>query len=131
MDTALQGKLIFFNKHLTALPLYRTFEARLLTEFPKTKIRVQKSQISFFTRYMYACVSFQRVKKKAELPNPYIVITLGLPYPLASTRVAVKTEPYPGRWTTHIVIGSVVEIDDELISWLQQAYSFADSKIGR
>ncbi len=100
----------------------------MLAIFPKTKIRVQKSQISFYNRNMYACVSFQRVKKKAELPDPYIVITLGLSYPLTSSRVAVKTEPYPGRWTTHIVIGSVVEIDDELISWLRQAYLFSNSK---
>lgn len=77
---------------------------------------------------MYACVSFQQVKRKAELPNPYIVITLGLPYPLTSARVAAKTEPYPGRWATHIVIGNLAEIDDELISWLRQAYLFADNK---
>lgn len=128
MDTALQDTLIFFDKQPTALPLYKAFETRLLAVFPKTKIRVQKGQISFFNRHMYACVSFQRVKKKAELPDPYIVITLGLPYPLASDRVAVKTEPYPGRWTTHIVIESIAEIDDELISWLRQAYLFTDSK---
>ena len=128
MDTVLQDTLMFFDKQPTALPLYKAFEARLLEVFPKTKIRVQKSQISFLNRHMYACVSFQRVKKKAELPNPYIVITLGLPYPLASARVAVKAEPYPGRWTTHIVIGSVIEIDDELIAWLREAYLFTDSK---
>lgn len=128
MDTALQDQLMFFSKQPTALPLYKTFEARLLAEFPKTKIRVQKSQISFYARHLYACVSFQRVRKQAALPNPYIVVTLGLPYPLASARVAEKTEPYPGRWTTHIVLGSVAEIDGELISWLRQAYLFADSK---
>ena len=54
-------------------------------------------------------MSFLRVRKKADLPDPYIVITLGLSYPLESSRVAGKTEPYPGRWTTHIVIGSVEE----------------------
>ena len=77
---------------------------------------------------MYACVSFQRVRKKAELPDPYMVITLGLPCPLTSDRVAVKTEPHPGRWTTHIVIGRADEIDDELLSWLRQSYLFADGK---
>lgn len=128
MDTVLQDTLMFFDKHPTALPLYRALEARLSAVFPKTQIRVQKSQISFFNRHMYACVSFQRVRKKAELPDPYIVVTLGLSYPLTSDRVAVKTEPYPGKWTTHVVIGSTDEIDDELISWLRQAYLFADGK---
>lgn len=54
-------------------------------------------------------MSFLRVSKKADLPDPYIVITLGLSYPLESSRVPGKTEPYPGRGTTHIVIGSVEE----------------------
>ena len=77
---------------------------------------------------MFACLSFLRVKKKAELPKPYLVVTLGLPYPLESVRVAVKTEPYPGRWTTHIVIGTLEEIDEELFGWVQQAYEFAQCK---
>ena len=42
------------------------------------------------------CV-FYASKKKSELPASYFVLTLGLSYPLESERVAVKTEPYPGR----------------------------------
>ena len=50
----------------------------------------------------FACVSFVRVKK--------------------------KTEPYPGRWTTHIVIGSADEVDEELLGWVAEAYTFASTK---
>ena len=128
MDYRKQDTFMFFNQHPAAYPLYECFEAKLLERFPATSIRVQKTQITFSGRHVYACVSFQRVRKKAELPNPYLVITLGLPYPLESDRVAVKTEPYPGRWTTHIVVGSAEEIDDELLSWAEQAYSFSESK---
>ena len=67
---------------------------------------MQKSQISYYNRRLYACVSFLKVKKKAELPEDYFVLTLGLSAPLESDRVAAKTEPYPGRWTTHFVISS-------------------------
>ena len=69
-----------------------------------------------------------RVRKKAELPDPYFVLTLGLPYPLESDRVAAKTEPYPGRWTTHIVISQLADLDEELFQWIRQAYEFAESK---
>lgn len=120
--------LLFFASHRAALPLYDAFERKLLAMFPETGIQVKKTCISFSNRNAYAYVSFQRVKKKADLPDPYIVITLGMPYPLESDRAAVKTQPYPGRWTTHIVIGSVEDVDDELCSWLQQAYLFAGSK---
>ena len=66
--------------------------------------------------------------EKKELPEPYLVVTLGMPYPLESSRIAVKTEPYPGRWTTHIVIGDTGDIDDELICWLKEAHDFAKNK---
>ncbi len=120
--------LMFFDQHPNALPLYLCFEEAICSVYPDVNKRVQKTQITFSNRHVFACVSFARVKKKAELPNPYMVITLGLPYPLESRRVAVKTEPYPGRWTTHIVIGSVDELDEELIGWVRQAYAFSDSK---
>ena len=119
---------LFFDKQPSAFPLFEHFEAMLYEQFPVVNKRVQKTQITFYNRRVFACVSFQRVKRKAELPDPYLVITLGLPYPLESARVAVKSEPYPGRWTTHIVIGSTEEIDAELISWVRQAYRFSELK---
>lgn len=121
-------ELMFFDGHMAAIPLYEAFAGTLLERFPATSMRVQKTQITFSNRQVYACVSLARVKKKAELPDPYIVITLGLPYALGSGRVAVKTEPYPGRWTTHIVVGTQAELDAELWEWVSQAYEFAENK---
>ena len=131
MDVLKQDILFFFDRHPAALPLYEAFEAELRKRLPDTGIRVQKTQITFSLRRVFACVSFLRVRKKAELPDPYLVITLGLPCPLESERVAVKTEPYPGRWTNHLVIGSVEELDDELFSWVEQAARFSESKSGK
>ena len=120
--------LLFFDQHPSALQIYEAFETMLYNRFPDVQKRVQKTQISFYNKHMFSCVSFARVKRKAELPDPYIVVTLGLPYPLESERVAVKTEPYPGRWTTHIVIGGADEIDEELLLWVSQAYAFSEGK---
>ena len=50
------------------------------------------------------------------------------PGPLDSARVAVKTEPYPGRWTHHIVVSRPEELDPELYSWIRASYDFADRK---
>jgi hypothetical protein len=120
--------LMFFDRHTAALPLYRAFEAMLFDSFPAVNKRVQKTQITFSNRHVFACVSFARVKRKAELPAGYMVLTLGLPAPLASGRVAVKTEPYPGRWTHHIVVSKPEELDEELLSWVREAYDFAAAK---
>ena len=120
--------LMFFDRHMDVLPLYQAFEELLFDSFPAVNKRVQKTQITFFNRHVFACVSFARVKRKAELPMRYMVITLGLPAPLDSERIAVKTEPYPGRWTHHIVVSTPEELDEELLSWIKTAYTFADAK---
>lgn len=120
--------LMFFDGHQKALDTDRSFEELLYDTFPSVHKRVQKTQITFTNRHVFACVSFARVKRKAELPDGYLVITLGLPAPLRSDRVAVKTEPYLGRWTHHIVISRPGELDEELVSWIRDAYTFADAK---
>ena len=120
--------LIFFEQQPDALPLYEAFCGAVLDLYPETKIKVQKTQISFYNRHLFACASFLRVRKKKELPAPYLVITRGMPRPLASPRAAAVTEPYPGRWTAHIVIGEKEEVDEELLGWLAEAYAVAQEK---
>ncbi len=123
-----QDELMFFGSRPGIIPVYEALVGKLLAAYPDTKIKVSKSQISFYNRHLYACISFARVKKKKELPGSWFVLTLGLNYPLESDRVAVKAEPYPGRWTTHLVIGAESDLNTELFHWVQQAYDFAKNK---
>lgn len=67
-----------------------------------------------------------RALRKALLPEHYIVITLGLPHPLLSTRIAVMAEAQPNRWTHHIVVGTEDDMDDELMTWVREAYEFGN-----
>ena len=122
--------MAFFEaqKHPEALPLYEALEGRILAEVDGVRIKVQKSQITFYNRRLFACASFARVRRKAELPPCWLVVTVGLARRLDSPRVAVATEPYPGRWTHHIVISDPTEVDDELMGWVREAAAFAAAK---
>ena len=120
--------LLLFNAQPGALPLLSALEDVIFTRFPETKRRVGKTQISYYHRFVFACVSLARVKRKAELPRTWLTLSLGLPYPLGSPRAAVKTEACPGRWTTHFVLGAPEELDEELLSWLEEAYAFSERK---
>ena len=62
--------MAFFEaqKHPEALPLYEALEGRNLAEVDSVRIKVQKSQITFYNRHLFACASFARVRRKAELP---------------------------------------------------------------
>lgn len=128
MDSITQDAAVFFERHKDVYPFFELFEGELLARFPGTRVKVQKSQISYYNRHLFACVSFMRVKRRAELPGDHFVLTLGLPAPLESGRVAAKTESYPGRWTTHFVISDPSDLDEEMFGWVAQAYWFAQGK---
>ena len=118
----------FFAGHEELLPLFGLFWEMLYERFPDTSVRAGRTQLSFSNRHVFACVSFLRVRKRPGRPDPYFVLTLGLPYLLTSERAAAVSEPYPGRWTTHIPIGSTDELDGELFGWIEQAYVFSEIK---
>ena len=120
--------ILFFNEHPAALPIYQVLEEKILAEIHDVNIKVQKSQIAFSNRHNFAFVSFIPVRKAKERPKVYITVTFGLNYKKESARVDVATEPYPNRWTHHMLISSAGEIDDELMGWIKEAAAFSAGK---
>lgn len=120
--------LFFFGKDPAALELYEPFERAVLSLVPDTGIKVQKTQITFTNPRVFAAVSFLPVRKKAQRPDHYITVTLGLNRRLDSPRVDAASEPYPNRWTHHFLIASLEEIDGEMRRWIQEAAAFSAAK---
>lgn len=120
--------LIFFEKHQDALPLYEQLEAKIRCRVGETDCKVQKTQISFYRKHLFACVSFIGVRRKKDCPPGYLVLTLGLPRRLDSSRIEAVTEPYPNRWTHHILLSGPEELDEELMGWIKEAADFAAGK---
>ena len=118
-------ELFFFDGKPEELGLYEALLARIAA-LGEYSVVVHKTQISLKNRRVFACVSMLRVLPKKLLPPRFIVLTLGLPYPLDSPRIAAKTEAQPGRWTHHIVLSGAEELDAELLDWLRQAYEFGN-----
>ncbi len=121
-------ELFFFNEKPAALPLYEAFAQRLLAEIDNVTVRVQKTQISFSNRHNFAFVSFLPARKAKDRPKTYITVTFGLQYKKGSPRIDAASEPYPNRWTHHILISSVEEIDDELMGWIKEAAACSAGK---
>lgn len=119
--------LFYFNGTPLELTLYRALFRHMETEFPDASVKVQKSQISFYNRHLFGAASLP-VRRKKDWPEHCIVVTIGLSHKLESPRVAVAVEPYPNRWTHHILISKEEQIDGELLDWLREAYAFAASK---
>lgn len=121
--------LFFFERSPGALPLFLDLEAKLKQRLPAMEEKMGKSQISFYLGHLFGCASLLAVRRKREMPSPYLTVTFGLGYPLEHPRIAAKTEPYPHRWTHHVVVGRVEETDEELLGWLEEAAAFAASKV--
>lgn len=119
---------MFFNQNPDVLPLYEKLERSVTELVPDVRIKVQKTQISFYNRHMFSCVSFARVRKKKDCPDSYIVVTFGLGYKVESPRIDIAAEPYPNRWTHHVLISEPSEIDGELMGWLGEAALFSERK---
>ena len=109
------------------MELYRAFSEQMERVFDQARVKVQKSQISFYGRHLFGAASLP-VRRKKSWPEHCIVVTIGLSHQLESPRVAVAVEPYPGRWTHHVLISDEEQIDSELLGWLREAYEFAESK---
>lgn len=115
-------ELFFFDPMPAALPLYGALSQRLLAAFPDITIEVKKTQITFRARYGFAFVSLKRMR---GCPKVFIIVSFGLPHRLDSPRIHMAVEPYPHRWTHHVIVQRVEEIDSELMGWLAQAHQFA------
>lgn len=120
--------LFFFGERMEALPMYERLEEAILTRIPDVKIKVSKTQITSANKRGFAFVSFNPCRKAKDRPAVWMTVTFGLGYRKESPRIDVATEPYPGRWTHHVMVGSAEEIDEELLGWIQEAAEFSASK---
>ena len=118
-------ELLFFDPMPRALPLYEILSGKLLAAFPNVTVKVQKTQITFREKYGFAFVSLRRMK---GCPEVFLIVSFGLSHRLDSPRVAVAVEPYPNRWTHHVIVSDESQIDVELMGWLREAHEFSLTK---
>ena len=119
--------LRYFDQKPQEAALYEALFQRLCGAVPDASVKVQKSQISFYGRPLFAAASIP-VRRKRSWPEHCLLVTFGLAFRLDSPRIAVAVEPYPNRWTHHVVIDRPEQLDEELMGWVRDAYDFAQSK---
>ena len=120
--------LSFFDEHMDSLAFYEAFESSVRKEIKDVQIKVQKTQISFSNKRNFAFASLLPVRKAKERPEAYLTVTFGLSYPVDSPRVDAATEAYPNRWTHHVMVGALEELDEELMGWVKAAAEFSAGK---
>ncbi len=112
----------FLAKQPKAKPLFAAVR-RAVNKAGKTALRVTKSQIAFHRRRNFAFV---------WIPGQYLhgkvaplVLTLSLHVRIPSPRWKQVVEPSPGRFTYHLELYKVSDVDDEVVAWLRLAWEAA------
>jgi hypothetical protein len=88
-----------------------------------SEMRVSKSQVSFRRSRAFAWVWMPGQYLRRETPP--LVLTLGFRSRVPSPRWKQIVGPAPGRFTHHLELNSIAEIDDEVRGWLQAAWTAA------
>ncbi len=117
----------FFEKKPELFAVFAAFDEKVTEAFEGVQVRVQKTQITYSERYNFAAVSLPQ-RKIPGFSGEFLLVTLGLPCELKSSRIAVATEPYPRRWTHHIPVYSPEDVDEELMCWVKEAHDFSMAK---
>ncbi|HLO18401.1 MAG TPA: DUF5655 domain-containing protein [Anaerolineales bacterium] len=85
-----------------------------------TELRVTKSQIAFYRRKAFAWVWMPGKYLRGK--HAPLVLTLAFRFKHASPRWKEIVEPAPGRFTHHLELYSISDIDDEVRNWLREAW---------
>jgi len=85
-------------------------------------MRVTRTQISFGVVRRFAWVWLPQMWIKKQ-PEHSITLTFSLGRHEADNRIKKAVEPYPGRWTHHVIIEHESGFDATIKGWLREAYT--------
>jgi hypothetical protein len=112
----------FFDGEPLSYQLYCAI-VRQVQAIGESTIRVTKSQVAFRRQRSFAWVWIPGRVLKGKTPP--LVLTLSFRERDPSPRWKQVVEPYPGRFTHHLELGDLREIDDEVATWLRKAWETA------
>jgi len=115
----------FFKGRAQAYKLFVVIHKTIETLGPTT-MEVGKTQISFEVKRKFAWVWLPQMWIKSQ-PESSVVLSIGLRRKVVDRRIKESVNPYPGRFTHHIVITKAADVDASVKGWLKEAYDAAST----
>lgn len=85
---------LYFTGRPLELALYEGLFRAMDTAFPNGRVKVQKSQISFYGRHLFAAAALP-VRRKKDWPEHCLLVTFGLEYPCPPLALRWPQSPIP------------------------------------
>lgn len=117
--------LAFLGGDPGKIAIFEAYEGAVLS-CGESAMKVTKTQVSWGNPYLFAMLSHPR--RAADRRAGALLATFGLHRRLDSPRILQAVEPYPGRWTHHLLLARPEEVDGEVAAWLAEAWAFAREK---
>ena len=117
--------LAFLGGDPGKIAIFEAYEGAVLS-CGESAMRVTKTQVSWGNPFLFAMLSHPR--RAADRRAGALLATFGLHRRLDSPRILQAVEPYPGRWTHHLLLARPEEVDGEVAAWLAEAWAFAREK---
>ena len=111
----------FFEGSGTARGIYDAAE-RMASGIGPMTVRVSRSQVSFRRRRGFAYLWRPGMYVRSDVP---VVLSLALPYEIASPRFKETAHPARGIWMHHLELLDSSQLDGEVEQWMRQAYEAA------
>lgn len=118
----------FFSRQEHLISLFAAVE-RMIRSIGPVTVEMKKSQISFGTKIKFAWVWLPQPWDKR--PENSIVLSFGLARHIEGKQIVEAVEPYPSRWTHHVIIREGCDLNDNVRQWLCEAYNFSQRKVHR
>lgn len=116
----------FFAGKPEAKALFMAVERKIRAIGPAI-IKVSKTQISFATRTQFAWVWMpQPTDRKRPLHS--LVLSFGCGRQIVHDQIVEAIEPYPGRWTHHVIIAEEADLTASVDAWMREAYRFSEKR---
>lgn len=117
--------LAFLGGDPGKIAIFEAYEGAVLS-CGESAMKVTKTQVSWGNPFLFAMLSHPR--RAADRRAGALLATFGLHRRLDSPRILQAVEPYPGRWTHHLLLARPEEVDGEVAAWLAEAWAFAREK---
>ena len=127
MLTPEQAAEKFFHSRPLELSLYQAFAAAVRERIPQAITRFRRSQITFAERRGFAAV-WMPLFKVGGRGEYYIVVSFAADRRIDHPRIVSVAEPYPHRWTHHVLVTCPEDIDGKLMDWVEQAWRLTNKK---
>lgn len=119
---------LFFGRRTMLLEPYARLRQAIVSRWPDTRVRVQKTQIDFVSERPFCWVSRPTAGgRRKDRPPAYFIVTFGWREQIGHPRILEAVEPWPGRWTHHVLVSGPEEVDGTLMDWIAQSRLWRDS----